>query len=138
MDTADIRRRFIAHFEAAGHTAVPSASLLLDDPNLLFVNAGMVQFVPYFLGQRTPPWPRATPGPNCLRPPAIDAVGKGYRLGAPTALKGVPVLPGPVVLVPEQDYIFPTPATLEHDLARGGYRALRHLHPLLRGVFRNA
>ncbi len=32
MDTAEIRRRFVAHFEAAAHTAVPSASLILDDP----------------------------------------------------------------------------------------------------------
>ncbi len=46
MDTADIRRNFVAHFENdtrwGAHTAVPSASLLLDDPTLLFVNAGMV------------------------------------------------------------------------------------------------
>ena len=55
MDTAEIRRRFVAHFEAAGHQAVPSASLLVPDPNLLFVNAGMVPFKPYFLGQETPP-----------------------------------------------------------------------------------
>ena len=40
MDTAEIRRRFVAHFEAAGHQAVPSASLLVPDPTLLFVNAG--------------------------------------------------------------------------------------------------
>ena len=56
MLTAEIRRRFLAHFENAGHTAVPSAPLLFDDPNLLFVNAGMVPFKPYFLGQETPPW----------------------------------------------------------------------------------
>ena len=56
MDTAEIRRRFVAHFERNGHQAVPSASLLLDDPNLLFVNAGMVPFKPYFLGQETPPY----------------------------------------------------------------------------------
>ena len=56
MDTAEIRRRFLAHFEAAGHAVVPSASLLADDPNLLFVNAGMVPFKPYFLGQETPPY----------------------------------------------------------------------------------
>ena len=59
MDTAEIRRRFVAHFERHGHRAVPSASLLLDDPNLLFVNAGMVPFKPYFLGQETPPYDRA-------------------------------------------------------------------------------
>ncbi|MDT4970007.1 MAG: alanyl-tRNA synthetase, partial [Pseudonocardiales bacterium] len=45
METAEIRRRFLGFFEAAGHTVVPSAPLPFDDPNLLFVNAGMVQFV---------------------------------------------------------------------------------------------
>ena len=57
MKTAEIKRRYLAHFEANGHTVVPSAPLpAIDDPNLLFINAGMVQFVPYFLGQRTAPY----------------------------------------------------------------------------------
>ena len=56
VQTHEIRKRFLDHFVKAGHTEVPSASVILDDPNLLFVNAGMVQFVPYFLGQRTPPY----------------------------------------------------------------------------------
>ena len=60
LSTAEIRRRFLAHFAERGHTVVPSASLLLDDPNLLFVNAGMVPFKPFFLGQETPPYDRAT------------------------------------------------------------------------------
>ncbi|CUR54711.1 Alanyl-tRNA synthetase [metagenome] len=81
MDTAEIRRRFVAHFEAAGHTAVPSASLLLDDPNLLFVNAGMVPFKPYFLGQETPPYDRATSVQKCVRTPDIEDVGKTTRHG---------------------------------------------------------
>ncbi|SDR92618.1 alanyl-tRNA synthetase [Nocardioides scoriae] len=81
MDTAEIRRRFVAHFEAAGHTAVPSASLLVPDPNLLFVNAGMVPFKPYFLGQETPPWPRATSVQKCVRTPDIEDVGKTTRHG---------------------------------------------------------
>ncbi|ATA28251.1 alanyl-tRNA synthetase [Mycobacterium lepraemurium] len=59
----------------AGHTEVPSASVILDDPNLLFVNAGMVQFVPYFLGARTPPYPAATSIQKCIRTPDIDEVG---------------------------------------------------------------
>ncbi|GAQ31712.1 alanyl-tRNA synthetase [Mycobacterium pseudoshottsii JCM 15466] len=59
----------------AGHTEVPSASVILDDPNLLFVNAGMVQFVPFFLGQRTPPYATATSIQKCIRTPDIDEVG---------------------------------------------------------------
>ncbi|GII24347.1 alanine--tRNA ligase [Planosporangium mesophilum] len=82
MRTAEIKRRFLAHFEANGHAVVPSAPLpAIDDPNLLFVNAGMVQFVPYFLGQRTPPWKRATSVQKCIRTPDIDEVGKTSRHG---------------------------------------------------------
>ncbi|MFC5011640.1 alanine--tRNA ligase [Nocardioides plantarum] len=81
MDTAEIRRRFVAHFQAAGHTPVPSASLLLDDPNLLFVNAGMVPFKPYFLGQETPPYDTATSVQKCIRTPDIEDVGKTTRHG---------------------------------------------------------
>ncbi len=81
MDTAEIRRRFIAHFEERGHQAVPSASLLLDDPNLLFVNAGMVPFKPYFLGQETPKFKRAVSVQKCVRTPDIEDVGKTTRHG---------------------------------------------------------
>lgn len=81
MDSAEIRRRFVEHFEAAGHTAVPSASLLVPDPTLLFVNAGMVPFKPYFLGQETPPFPRATSVQKCIRTPDIEDVGKTTRHG---------------------------------------------------------
>ena len=82
MKTAEIKRRYLAHFEANGHTVVPSAPLpAIDDPNLLFINAGMVQFVPYFLGQRTPPFNRAVSVQKCLRTPDIDEVGKTSRHG---------------------------------------------------------
>ena len=82
MRTAEIKRRFLAHFEADGHTVVPSAPLpAIDDPNLLFINAGMVQFVPYFLGQRVPPYKRAASVQKCLRTPDIDEVGKTSRHG---------------------------------------------------------
>jgi alanyl-tRNA synthetase len=75
VQTHEIRKRFLDHFVKAGHTEVPSASVILDDPNLLFVNAGMVQFVPYFLGQRTPPFKTATSIQKCIRTPDIDEVG---------------------------------------------------------------
>ncbi|MDQ2628295.1 MAG: alanine--tRNA ligase, partial [Actinomycetota bacterium] len=75
MQTHEIRKRFLDHFVKAGHTEVPSASVILDDPNLLFINAGMVQFVPYFLGQRTPPYATATSIQKCIRTPDIDEVG---------------------------------------------------------------
>src|SRR5246127_2062178 len=81
MRTAEIRQRFLAHFERNGHIVVPSAPLPFDDPNLLFVNAGMVQFKPYFLGQQLPPWPRATSIQKCIRTQDIDEVGKTTRHG---------------------------------------------------------
>ncbi|WP_033341486.1 alanine--tRNA ligase [Catenuloplanes japonicus] len=82
MQTAEIKRRFLAHFEGNGHTVVPSAPLpAIADPNLLFINAGMVQFVPFFLGQRTPPYATATSVQKCIRTPDIDEVGKTSRHG---------------------------------------------------------
>ncbi|MEU7629407.1 alanine--tRNA ligase [Nocardia sp. NPDC049220] len=79
MQTHEIRRRFLDHFLRAGHTEVPSASLILADPNLLFVNAGMVQFKPYFLGQEAPPYARATSVQKCVRTGDIEEVGVTTR-----------------------------------------------------------
>ncbi|MDL5157968.1 alanine--tRNA ligase [Actinomycetospora termitidis] len=79
MQTHEIRRRFLAHFENAGHTPVPSASLILDDPTLLFVNAGMVQFKPYFLGEAPPPYATATSIQKCVRTGDIENVGHTTR-----------------------------------------------------------
>src|SRR5262245_11858007 len=81
METAEIRRRFLRFFENRGHTVVRSAPLLFDDPNLLFVNAGMVQFVPYFIGQQTAPFARATSVQKCVRTLDIEEVGKTTRHG---------------------------------------------------------
>ena len=79
MDSAEIRTRFLRFFAERGHQVIPSASLLLDDPTLLFVNAGMVPFKPYFLGEAPPPYPRATSVQKCVRTLDIEEVGKTTR-----------------------------------------------------------
>jgi alanyl-tRNA synthetase len=81
MNTAEIRRRFLGFFESTGHTVVPSAPLPFDDPNLLFVVAGMTQFVPYFTGQQAAPWQRAASIQKCIRTLDIEEVGKTTRHG---------------------------------------------------------
>ena len=79
MDSAEIRSRFLRYFADREHQVIPSASLLLDDPTLLFVNAGMVPFKPYFLGEAPPPYPRATSVQKVVRTLDIEEVGKTTR-----------------------------------------------------------
>jgi alanyl-tRNA synthetase len=81
MESAEIARRFLAYFSERGHTVVPSASVIADDPTLLLVNAGMQPFKPYFLGQANPPFRRATSAQKCIRTPDIEEVGKTTRHG---------------------------------------------------------
>ncbi|WP_035795819.1 alanine--tRNA ligase [Kitasatospora mediocidica] len=81
MESAEIRRRWLRFFEDRGHTVVPSASLVADDPTLLLVNAGMVPFKPYFLGDVKPTFSTATSVQKCVRTPDIEEVGKTTRHG---------------------------------------------------------
>ncbi len=81
MKAADIAQTFVKFFEQRGHADVPSASLLYNDPTLLFVNAGMVPFKPYFTDQEPAPWPRAVSVQKCVRTLDIDEVGKTTRHG---------------------------------------------------------
>jgi len=84
VESAEIRARWLRFFESDNalglkHTVVPSASLIADDPNLLLVNAGMVPFKPFFLGEVKPPYARATSVQKCVRTLDIDEVGKTTR-----------------------------------------------------------
>ena len=79
MESAEIARRFLAYFKQQGHAIVPSASLVADDPTVLFVIAGMQPFKPYLLGQQTPPWKRAADVQKCVRTLDIEEVGKTTR-----------------------------------------------------------
>ena len=84
MDSAEIRARWLRFFESGNsqgltHTVVPSSSLIADDPNLLLVNAGMVPFKPFFLGEVKAPYARATSVQKCVRTLDIDEVGKTTR-----------------------------------------------------------
>ncbi|MFM6962935.1 MAG: alanine--tRNA ligase [Micrococcales bacterium] len=81
MQTAEIRRRWLDFFEKNGHAVVPSASLISEDPSLLFTVAGMVPFIPYKSGLVPAPFARATSVQKCIRTLDIDEVGKTTRHG---------------------------------------------------------
>ncbi|UFS60280.1 alanine--tRNA ligase [Subtercola endophyticus] len=81
MLTADIRQRWLTFFEDRGHTVVPSASLVSEDPTLLFTVAGMVPFIPYMSGLVPAPFKRATSVQKCIRTLDIEEVGKTTRHG---------------------------------------------------------
>jgi len=67
MNSAEIRQSFLDFFKSKQHAIVPSSSLMPTAPNLLFTNAGMNQFVPYFLGDQAAPWKRVADTQKCIR-----------------------------------------------------------------------
>ena len=81
MKTSEIQRRWLTYFEKNGHTVVPSASLVSEDPTLLFTVAGMVPFIPYLTGVVPAPYQRATSVQKCIRTLDIEEVGKTTRHG---------------------------------------------------------
>jgi alanyl-tRNA synthetase len=81
VETAEIQRRWLTYFGDRGHTVVPSASLVSDDPTLMFTVAGMVPFIPYLTGVVPSPFPRATSVQKCIRTLDIEEVGKTTRHG---------------------------------------------------------
>ena len=81
MQTAELADRFLRYFEKRDHTIVPSASLVTDDPALLFTVAGMVPFIPYLSGDVPAPYRRAADVQKCIRTNDIEEVGKTPRHG---------------------------------------------------------
>jgi alanyl-tRNA synthetase len=76
---ADIRKAFLDFYAQRGHTILPSASLVPEDPTVLLTIAGMLQFKPIFLGQRQAEVDRATTSQKCIRTNDIENVGRTAR-----------------------------------------------------------
>src|SRR3954453_3001241 len=84
MNGNQLRRAFEEFFVDRGHTVVPSSGLIPHHPTApLFTNAGMIQFVPYFLGEERPPWKRTMTVQKCVRLSGkhndVDELGKTRR-----------------------------------------------------------
>ena len=79
VDAAELRSLFLNFFAERGHVVVPSASLIANDPTLMFTVAGMVPFKPFFTGEETAPYERAVSVQKCFRAPDIDLIGTTQR-----------------------------------------------------------
>ncbi|MFW5980120.1 MAG: alanine--tRNA ligase [Halanaerobiales bacterium] len=80
MSGKELREAFLAFFEGKNHQILPSAPLVPeDDPSLLFINAGMAPFKPYFSGEKKPTHKRVATSQKCIRTNDIENVGKTKR-----------------------------------------------------------
>ena len=84
MPSDELRRAFTGYFAGRSHVVVPSAGLIPHHPTApMFTNSGMMQFVPYFLGEEPAPYPRATSVQRCVRAGGkhndLDAIGRSPR-----------------------------------------------------------
>jgi alanyl-tRNA synthetase len=79
MTSDEIRSTFLEFFQQRDHLRLPSASLIPNDPSVLFTIAGMVPLKPYFLGTERPPHPRATSCQKTFRTVDIEIVGTTTR-----------------------------------------------------------
>ena len=84
MDATALRRAWTKFWSDRDHTPVPSAGLIPHHPTApMFTNAGMIPFVPYFLGEETPPYRRAVSVQKCVRAGGkhndIDEIGRTAR-----------------------------------------------------------
>ncbi|GIF74528.1 alanine--tRNA ligase-related protein [Asanoa siamensis] len=79
MRSDQIRTTFLDYFRGLDHLELPPGPLFTDDRDLLFTNAGMVQFKPFFLGLDRPPRPRLTTAQRCVRTVDIDRIGHTDR-----------------------------------------------------------
>lgn len=75
MLSSELRTKYLKFFESKGHLIHQSDSLVPDDASLLYTSAGMVQFKPYFVGERVPPATKITTSQKCMRTDDIDEVG---------------------------------------------------------------
>ena len=80
MDSSKLRTKFLSFFEKHGHTIVPSSSLLPTDPSVLFTTAGMQQFKPYYLGEKSPYGNSVASCQKCFRTSDIEEVGDERHL----------------------------------------------------------
>ncbi|MEN6371513.1 MAG: alanine--tRNA ligase [Armatimonadota bacterium] len=75
MTSSELRTAYLKFFESKKHLIHPSDSLVPNDPSLLYTAAGMVQFKPYFIGDRVPPAPRLVTSQKCMRTDDVEEVG---------------------------------------------------------------